>query len=501
MLCPAWIAVKQIAGFAVVARTSIDIPQPWSRAMSPQPLRNHRLRPAALLLLLAASAGAIAQPPGTLDLDFGIGGRVITSLGANAERLQAVQVRADESIVVAGFSASGPNSSSNLAIARYLPNGLLDSAFGTNGVTRLDGNGGTVDFANALALQRDGKYLIAGAVSAASYSDFGVVRVLDNGLVDASFGSAGIARLNLAPVTNRNDYATSIAIQGSGKIVLGGAAFATEGAFDYIRFGLVRFDQNGVLDSGFGSAGTVIAPSPVIAGSDYLTAIARLPNGRLPSGDALTVVGHSASQNTAIIRRYTANGQPDGSFGSGGQVLISAGNSGGVATGLSLIFAAVLQLDGRLVVVGQGTDRGFAFMRLLTNGAIDTSFGTNGRAHVKFSGTSLYDEAFAVTVQGNGKIVAAGYFDGPPSGDFAVARLLPNGAIDSGFGDGAGRLILPVSASTLDRVQGVALAPSGKLVLAGYVQDPNVGNQQEDFALARVFGDPDRIFADGFEGT
>jgi uncharacterized delta-60 repeat protein len=453
------------------------------------------------LAALLACAGASAQVPGTPDPDFGIGGRVVTPLSTATDRLQAAQVMADERIVVAGYSASGPNTSFNLAVARYEENGMLDGSFGSAGVTRLDGGGAGSDQGFALALQADGKVLVAGGVTASAYSDFGVARLLDNGLADSGFGSAGIARVNLAPVVNRNDYATSIALQSDGRIVLGGAAFATEGTFDYIRFGLARFDTSGQLDATFGTAGSVIAPSPLAGGTDYLTAIARLPDGRLPADNRITVVGHTAAQNTAIVRRYTANGQPDATFGTAGEVLIHSSGSGGVHTGLSVIFAAVLQPNGRLVVVGQGTDRGFGFMRLMPNGAIDTGFGIDGRVNVKFSGPSLYDEPFAVTLQPNGKIIGAGYFDGPPSEDFAIARLLSNGTPDPGFGDGAGRVILPISATTTDRVHAVALAPSGKIVVAGWEQDPAAGNQQEDFALARVFGDPDLIFADGFEGN
>lgn len=464
-------------------------------------LAQRRCARALLITASLSGAAAIAQAPGTLDTGFGMGGRVTTSLGANNDRLHAVQILADERVVVAGESASGPNSSNNLTVARYLPNGLPDLTFGSSGITRIDGGAGTNDAAYALAVQTDRKILLAGRVTGIAYSDFCVTRLNESGVLDTGFGIGGIARINMAPSVTSNDYATAIAAQGSGKIVLGGAAFATDGAFQLIRFGLVRFDAGGTLDTTFGNAGSVIAPSPVTGGEDYLTDLARLPNGQLPADDRIVAVGYTAARNNAIVRRYTADGQPDPSFGSAGQVLISAAVSGGVYSGMSVIYAAVLQADGKLVIVGQGGDRGFAFMRLLGNGSPDPGFGTNGRAHVKFSGPSLYDEPFAVTVQGNGKIVAAGYYDGPPSEDFAIARLLPNGSPDPGFGDGAGRAIVSISSTTSDRALALALAPSGSLVMAGYVQDPLVANQQEDFALARVFGDPDRIFRDGFDGA
>jgi uncharacterized delta-60 repeat protein len=448
------------------------------------------------------AGGAIAQPPGTLDPSFGTGGSVTTSFGGSTEAIRAAQILQDERIVVVGESASGPNTSNNIAVARYLENGLIDTDFGTGGVTRIDGGGGVADYGTALAIQPDGKILAAGLIvpTGSSYSNFGVVRLNANGLPDTDFGTGGIANYNMAPSLASNDYATAIAQQSDGKIVVGGVALATEGMFTYQRFGLLRFDAAGDLDATFGTAGSVIAPSPEVAGADYLTAIARLPNGALPDDDKITVVGYTAARNVAIVRRYTAGGQPDASFGVGGQVFLNAALSNGVYSGVSVIFAAVLQPDGRLVVVGQGMDRGFAIIRLLDNGSLDSSFGTNGRAHVKFSGPSFYDEPFAVSAQINGKIVVAGYFDGPPNDDFAVARLLPNGAPDPTFGGGTGRAIVPISVTTDDRALALAVAPSGRLVLGGWVQDPQAVGQQRDFALVRLFGDPVcTIFCDSFE--
>jgi uncharacterized delta-60 repeat protein len=448
------------------------------------------------------AASAVAQPPGTLDPSFGTGGRVTTSFGGSTEAIHAVQILDDDRIVVVGESASGPNTSNNIAVARYLENGLTDANFGTNGVTRIDGGGGVADYGNAMAIQPDGKILAAGAIvpSGSSYSNFGVVRLDADGQPDTDFGTGGIAHYNMGPALSINDYATAIAQQGDGKIVVGGVALATDGAFNYQRFGLLRLDSEGDLDATFGTGGSVIAPSPVAQGADYLAAIARLPNGELPADDSITVVGYTFARNTAIVRRYTANGQPDASFGQGGEVLLSDAFSNGVYTGVSVIFAAVLQPDGRLVVVGQGGDRGFAIIRLLENGSLDSSFGTNGRAHVKFSGPSFYDEPFAVSAQINEKIVVAGYFGGPPNDDFAVARLLPGGTPDSTFGGGTGRAIVPISATTADRALALAVAPSGRLVLAGWVQDPQAVGQQRDFALVRLFGDPVcTIFCDSFE--
>ena len=140
-------------------------------------------------------------------------------------------------------------------------------------------------------------------------------------------------------------------------------------------------------------------------------------------------------------------------------------------------------------------------MRLNTNGSVDAGFGTNGRTTIKYSGSSEYDEPAALALQGNGKIVAAGYatsrLTGTPHQDFFVARLLPNGQPDNGFGDGQARAVVQVSAME-DGAFAVEVEPSGNLLVGGY--QTRAGITGRDFAVARLFGDPDRIFANGFDG-
>lgn len=468
--------------------------------LSQRPRRASLVRALLGASLVAGMANAAAQAPGTLDPGFGIGGRVLTNSGAANDRLHALLALDDGSVVAVGQTTRthpAGGSTVDVMLARYRADGVPDGSFGSGGFTGIDSSR-TADIGYALARLSDGSLLVAGKFGdgGPAYSDFGVAKLSADGQLDAGFGAGGIAHVNLAPTSTWNDNASAVAVQSTGKIVLGGVAYATEGATTYPRFGLVRFHANGTLDTGFGNNGSLIVPSPMAAGVDYLTAIARLPDGRLPADDAIIAVGHTAAGNTAIVLRYSADGQPDPGFGSGGRVLLSAAVNGGVHTGLSTITAAVMQPDGRLILVGQGTDRGFAFIRLLASGAPDPGFGTNGRAHVKFTGATLYDEPFSVTLQGNGKIVAGGYA-ALNENDFAVARLLADGTPDPGFGDGQGRAVTSLSTRT-DRAAGVAVAPGGAIVLAGYAQIGSAG-QAEDFALARFFGDSDLIFRNGFE--
>ena len=139
-------------------------------------------------------------------------------------------------------------------------------------------------------------------------------------------------------------------------------------------------------------------------------------------------------------------------------------------------------------------------MRFSASGVLDTSFGSNGRATIKFSGSADYDTPAALALQGNGKIVAAGFATssatGAPHQDFFVGRWLANGAIDTGFGDGGSKV---TQISTLDNsAYAIAVEPSGNILAGGF--DLRPGASQPDFALLRLIGDADRIFYDGFDG-
>ena len=188
----------------------------------------------------------------------------------------------------------------------------------------------------------------------------------------------------------------------------------------------------------------------------------------------MIVSGYTDSANNGFLVRFTSDGQPDASFGGGtGHALTSYSSSGGVARGLSDIMGARIDNAGRFVVVGNGGDRGFAFLRFLGNGTPDLTFGTNasGRTLVKVSSTSNYDEPGAIALQGNGKIVASGYATtvvpgGTAHNDFFVVRLDANGVADPGFGDGQGRKVASISTEK-DQSLAIAVEPSGNLLVAG----------------------------------
>lgn len=471
--------------------------------------------PRALLSLALALACTTAQAdPGDLDVRFSGDGVALIDAGGLDESVFALAPDGDNAIFAAGRlyevfnplapAGKGGATGYDMTIVRLLADGNLDAAWGAGGYAQI-GFGGDSEHARDMVRLADGSFVVAGSLERDAHSDFGVARFTAEGFTDDLFGELpplgkgvtprlGALAFNVGPNENVNDEAIALAVQSDGSIVVAGIGYAVDGAFIYPRFGIARVTPEGQLDDTFPGDGWFTV-APLAAGaSEYVTAIARRRDGTLTSDDGFVVAGYSNAGNRAVLRRFRADGTPDPQFGSQGLVTVQAGNG----TGLFQIDDAVIDGLGRIVVVGRGNDRGYVFMRFMPNGAVDASFGVNGRRLVKFSGESDYDYPNAIMLQADGKIVAAGEATsratGAPRTDFASARLLPNGAIDTGFGDGAGRSTYPVSAEG-DTAWAVTVTSDGSLLLAGQA---DVGTPDNDMAFLRLQGDP-TIFADGFE--
>ncbi len=194
---------------------------------------------------------------GSIDTSFGNSGKVNGTNGNTAVILS------DGKIIVAGAAISDPNSYSasgpliDFALARYHSNGSLDTSFGNNGRI-LTPIGTSLDTANSIAIQADGKIVVAGYAwsvwNGSNQEDFAIARYNSDGSLDTSFGNGGkiIAPLSIS----NNDRATSLTIQSNGKIVVAG----------YIQNGnnrdtvLLAYNPDGTLDSSFGTGGQVITP-------------------------------------------------------------------------------------------------------------------------------------------------------------------------------------------------------------------------------------------------
>jgi uncharacterized delta-60 repeat protein len=329
------------------------------------------------------------------------------------------------------------------------------------------------------------------------------------GDLDTSFGSGGKKTINFGGT----DDPRVVLVQPNGRIVVAGGGAAAS------SFCVVRLRTNGTLDTTFGSGGKKVIDfggddesvfgaalqadgKIVLAGDSHLkVAVARLkPNGALdasfegdgkkvfswgalgraqavvvaPNGKIL-LAGFSGPEGGNIqVARLKTNGLLDTTFGTGGKAAVDFG-------GDDFGMAMARQADGRILVAGRSSAAGAVVARLRATGALDPDFDGDGRVTLPGGGS-----ASAVLVQPDRNIVVAGNAMG--SGVMTVTRLTPTGALDPTFGAGGTASI--DFGSLADLAAGAALQPNGKIVVAGYTQS------SEDVAVARLNanGSPDATF-------
>lgn len=413
---------------------------------------------------------------GSPDSTFGANGLVTNGInGGNAgdDRGSSVALQPDGRIVVAGSSSNG--SGYAFAAARYDTNGSLDPTFGTNGTLRIAisvGNG-TLDGAASVSLVSGGRIVLAGSSSNNSGSAFALARLDSGGTLDNTFGVKGTVRTELTGFLG-SAIGRSVAVQPDGKIVVAGYSYSS---VVITSFAVARFNPNGSLDNSFntnGTANTMIAGG---VGKDVGLCVALQSDGKI------VVAGVSTGATTPAIGlvRYNTDGTLDNSFGTGGTVRTPLDGGTGASPGNSV----ALQSDGKIVVAGSlqnGSNANFILTRYNRNGALDNRFGTNGLAMTSIAGGSGQDYADAVAIQADGKIVVAGGSGSGSNSSFAVARYDTSGTLDNSFGtNGTLRTAIGGSDGTFDSGTSLAIQPDGKIVVAG-ASHVSTGNQ---FAVAR----------------
>jgi uncharacterized delta-60 repeat protein len=219
------------------------------------------------ILVLVLSYNSFAQD-GSLDLSFGNGGKVITPIGLGQDIGYSVAIQADGKIVMAGSSYIVND---DFALSRYNSNGSLDLSFGTSGiVTTSIGSAG--DVAHSVAIQTDGKIVVAGYSYINNHRDFALTRYNTNGSLDTSFDTDGKVT---TPIGSSTDEGYAVAIQADGKIVVAGTTF-NGSIFD---FALIRYNSNGSLDLSFDIDG--IVTTHIGSGTSFGYAVAMQADGKI----------------------------------------------------------------------------------------------------------------------------------------------------------------------------------------------------------------------------
>ncbi len=417
-----------------------------------------------LVLVLFVSNVSFSQF-GTLDNTFGTGGKVITTFEGFDASVQSVLVQPDKKIVAGGNATKGAKS--RFCLARYNSDGNLDETFGSLGfvvadypeqmvlsavvlqtdgkiiaggnlydptfsishfvLLRFDSNGvldttfGTdgrvvtnfsdkLDRMTSLIVQNDGKIIASGSTSDdINFSDFALARYNSDGSVDLSFGNNGRTISSIRTW----DFGYAITLQDDNKIIVSGATsneFNPDFGFNY-DFAALKYDKYGVLDSTFGSGGSITIGVP--EANEKALCVKVAPDGKI------NIAGeHHILKYSIMLVQILNNGDLDTSFGINGVVITDLSNQ--------FLESVAMQPDGKILATEYNSTGGccgaeIKLIRLLTNGNFDATFGTDGIVTTDFSNEN--SQANSIVIQEDGKIVIGGISGNQIQSNYGLARF------------------------------------------------------------------------------
>lgn len=424
------------------------------------------MRNLLVTLLLMFSWNIIAQPSATLDPTFGTAGKVTTSISSGQDKAYGVSIQSDGKIIVAGYSTS-TITGKDFSVARYNSNGTLDNDFGNNGIVTIDLQTGSEDIAYSVALQTDGKIVLAGSSDNGTNQDAALVRINSDGTLDNSFGNNGIVLTDFDGLL-QDDIKVVKIHPLSGKIIVGGSSVIST----YVGKPVVaRYLSDGSLDNTFNENGI---KTLWIRSSDNTKRFS-VEDLIVESNGKISATGWQRSLTPGIHNEYwacriDASGEMDLTFSQDGVVNFSHGST--IITGL------LLNSDHDLILVGSSyyiEESYLRTLRIFENGNLDGT--PNNYAGYNYSG---YHKASKIVEDVNGKYVMVGASGSSESSQsFLIGRLNQNLSIDNAFITTG---FTTVSfGNNLNEAFAVAIQADNKIVAVGYS-----GN---NFAIARLIGD------------
>lgn len=479
-----------------------DRPLDWKRTS----------RTTALVLCWAASlmlplASAASDP----DPSFGSNGRVLVAQAGSDVSIGSLALQADGQVLVAMTRQSGPGGTSQrtLAVRRLRENGSFDPAYGIGGEARVDLVTSQSLRARQMLPLADGRLLVVATLDVDSYyARLVLARFTAGGAPDLSFSLDGME------LYTDTDFSCEVflgngcraLLQADGSLWIAGSTRSALG--HNTGAAIARITASGELDPQFGSAGLLRFPNvPGSQSQAYtFTGLARAPDGRVLAS-AVSRLNDGAVAGTYVCggARLLANGSLDASYGTQGWTELPIG-----ANGVCVPTAMQLEPSGRLLMGGYrrappSFSYFFSAARLRADGLPDASFGSNGQIQVGFGGVNSNSLAGALAVAGEGSFYLVGNERSGALGQeisrAGVMRLQQNGQLDLGFGSAGRRLYDASDSASADVLALSALIDAqGRLLIAGVrLPSGNVGPFDDRGWLLRLRGDA--VFRDGFEGS
>jgi uncharacterized delta-60 repeat protein len=418
-----------------------------------------------ILCLFARQSWAL---PGDLDPTFGGAfGRYFINQEANEfDAANAVARQPDGKLVIAGTCGSG--TSADICVLRRNVNGSADVGFGyAQGASRITASPGA-DKAVGIALQADGKIVVAGSCVAFSIRSFCITRLLADGTLDATFGNNGVVN----QVVGAGDAdPRALVIQPDGKIIVGGSCF--DGTFNTLC--ATRFLPGGAFDNSFGIQGRRFFPT---ASELRGHAVA------LQSDGNILIAGSCLNGASMCVGRLTTSGSIDNSFGVTGIAAASNGNADGA-------YGVLVQPDGKILLAGTCPLSGvsaYCIARLDNSGNPDIEFGFPVGAYrlARYTFGSALTILSSIALQSDGRIVVAGTCLSTTP-DFCLARLNDNGSLDQSFGISG--VVKTNVIDDADFALAMLIQPDGKIVVVGQCTESSAPTDAA-MCIARYEGGP-----------
>lgn len=360
----------------------------------------------------------------------------------------------------------------NFMVVRYNSDGSLDTTFDSDGIAVTSVGTGDNSL-NAIALLANGKYLAAGSSCLAVDGSnnclrhaFTLIRYNSDGSVDTTFDTDGIV---VTPIGAGDSVAYAMAMQTDGKVILAGSS--EFGAVPVVA--VVRYNSDGSLDNTFAGDGILTTIAGARDSVAYAAAVQADGKVVVTGGScrALDTSGNCVDYDQIAIR-YQANGDLDGGFGGHGMVSTAVGNGDNWGHSLAIQPDGKLMIAGNACVTTPSSGCvGYvgAFVKLNTNGSRDIKFDLDG---IRMTALPMHPEAQnAMVLQLDGKLVLAGRVKNGAGNDVVVGRFLSTGLPDLTFGSGGGKSLL-LAAGDQDAVA-IAQQRNGAYVVGGWTGDPD----------------------------
>jgi len=394
------------------------------------------------------------ETSGQIDLSFGSMGWVKLDPGSGYDEATDLKMQEDGKILVSGYGSNFYEATVLYTfVMRVLPTGGIDTGFDSDGLAVFLTTDG---FFSLGVFQINNKALVFAGVykQASGYYSYALGKLLPNGSRDLSFGLGGIAS---APAVSISQYGLTLSMQQDGKYIIGGAM----GKDGHYLGGIMRMKSDGSIDLSLNETGFTTIEMGNTLGKVTSTNITGISTGGMYSagtyGNGFTIFG--------FIEKTDENGMPDPTFGDNGRLNI-------ITPFLFDLRKIYIQPDGKILVAGNATDiyegQNLCVMRFNANGSPDLSFGVQGKRMWDVIG-NISNELLTIGMQSDGKIIVLGAGMNFITSGMYMMRLLSDGTLDNGFGNG-GKVSIDFDINSDEytaHAQRMVIQPDDKVIVVG----------------------------------